>query len=273
MDFTQRDLMAIMNRERLFGNTTLDEQTEFITEQIAAPFDSGNMNYFKKIKKLAGSEDQLDIICDDLYKQIEDVYPDLEFDFDSQEFTHISSEFESCYKFFVKNISKLVYIFLHEYLLNNKVRKGIIEEFMPEKLSSYPKEQYGKKEYYILISMLNQIVKYIGKEGIGLEEFIEFIDKSDESTIYVERVHRLLDKGIIVDHGVVDNIFDLFEKSDARSGIMNKLEIAITESLIIPCLKDNGLLDIRISSAIAPADDEEETDTDSEDPNDVSDLM
>ena len=52
--------------------------------------------------------------------------------------------------------------------------------------------------------------------------------------------------------------------SDARPGIMNKLEMVITQDLIIPCLKEDGLYDLRYTVSISP-DDGEDSDDDEED--------
>lgn len=264
MEFTQQDLMNAINRDRMFGNATLEEQIEFASEQIKQPFDSGGTNYFRKIRKLSVSEEQLDDICVTLFREIEDVYPGLEFDLSTYDDRHLQHVFEPCYKFFVKNISKLMYLFLREYLFNNKNRKGLVEDHMSSKLVSYPKEQYGKKEYYVLITKLNQIVRAIAEDGIRLTKFLDYIDKSDESPLYIERVRALINEGVIIDHDVVENMFDLMDGSDARPGIMNKLEMVITQDLIIPCLKEDGLYDLRYTVSISP-DDDEDSDDDEED--------
>ena len=268
MDFTQQDLMNIVNKDRLMGNTTMSEQTGFISEQIKNPFDSGNTNYFRKLRKLAVSDDQLDNICSTLFREIEDVYPGLEFDFGGCDDNHLGKSFEACYKFFVKNISKLMYIFLKEYIFNNKNRKGLIADHSSSKITSYPKEQYGKKEYYILITKLNQIVRSIADDNVRLYKFIEYIERSEETPMYMDTVKKLLDTGMIVDHNIVENIFDLFERSDARHGIMNKLEMEITKSLIIPCLEENGLIDLRITANIIADDDVDDSDDDEDTEND-----
>lgn len=260
MDFTQQDLYSIVNRDHMLGDITVEEQAGFISEQIKAPFDSGRHNYFRKLKKLAVSKDELDVLCADLFKQIEDVYPGLEFNLDDYDDRHIAQAFEACYKFFVRGINKLMYLFLREYLFNNKNRKGIVEDFMSSKVTSYPKEQYGKKEYYILITKLSQIVNSIGEDNIRLSKFINYIDRAEEAPLYLDDVKDLLERGVIVDHNIVEDIFRLFSESDARPGILNKLEMVITKSLIIPCLKESGLLDISIRQNIAPDDDDDDAD-------------
>ena len=42
------------------------------------------------------------------------------------------------------------------------------------------------------------------------------------------------------------------------SGIINKLEMTITQSLIIPCLEENGLLHMRPAGLIDPETDEDD---------------
>ena len=86
--------------------------------------------------------------------------------------------------------------------------------------------------------------------------------------MYMDTVKKLLDTGMIVDHNIVENIFDLFECSDARHGIMNKLEMEITKSLIIPCLEENGLIDLRITANIIADDDVDDSDDDEDIEND-----
>lgn len=257
MDFTQRDLINLANRDLILGNTTVDEQVEFIADQIKQPFDSGSTNYFKRLKKMVPNPDDMDRICIDLFKRVEDVYPNMVIDL-SEYHQHYGQIFGPVYKFFIKNINKLMYAFLKEYIFNNKNRKGLIMDFMSTKLSSYPKEQYGKKEYYILITKLVPIIFSIADDNVRLEKFIGYIDRSDDAPLYLEDIRTLLDKGVIVDHGIVSDIFDLFKDSDARSGIINKLEMVITQSLIIPCLEENGLLHMRPAGLIDPETDEDD---------------
>lgn len=261
MDFTQKDLINLSSRDFILGNTTVEEQVDFIMDQIRQPFDSGSTNYFKKLKSMVQNHDQMDQICSDLFKQIENVYPSLEFDL-SEYPGHLAPVFGSVYKFFVKNINTLMYLFLREYIFNNKNRKGLVADYLNNKLPAYPKEQYGKKEFYILITKLSPIVRSIAEDELALEKFIDYIDRTDDSILCLERVRELIDRGIICDKGVVTDIFHLFSESDSRPGIMNKLEIAITQSLIIPYLKENGLMDIRIVPVADPDEDIEEEDAD-----------
>lgn len=264
MDFTQRDLMNLANRDIILGNTTIEEQIGFISDQIEQPFDSGNTNYFKKLKKMVKNQDQLDVLCEDLFKQIENVYPNMVFDL-SEYNQHYGPVFSPVYKFFVKNINRMMYVFLREYIFNNKNRKGLIMDYMNTKIPSYPKEQYGKKEFYILITKLTPIVRSIQDDNIRLSKFLDYIDRSDDSPLYLEEIRDLLDKGIICDHGIVEDIFRLFDLSDARPGIMNKLEMIITKRLILPYLEENGMSNIKFSSMIDPDEDEDDSDSEEDD--------
>lgn len=257
MDFTQRDLINLANRDMILGNTTVDEQVEFISDQIRQPFDSGSTNYFKRLKKMVSNQDEMDKICADLFKEIENVYPNMVIDL-SEYYQHYAGVFAPVYKCFIKNINKLMYVFLREYIFNNKNRKGLIMDYMNSKISSYPKEQYGKKEYYILITKLSPIVYGIADDGVRLEKFLDYIDRSDDSPLYLEDIRSLLDKGIICDHGIVSDMFDLLKHSDARAGIINKLEMTITKSLIMPYLEENGLMEARHANMIDPDDDEDD---------------
>ena len=44
MAMSPQDIMNTINRELLMTNTTVDEQIEFISEQIKNPFDGGSSN-------------------------------------------------------------------------------------------------------------------------------------------------------------------------------------------------------------------------------------
>lgn len=74
MSMTPQDILSNINRELLMSNTTVDEQIEFIREQIKNPFDGGSSNYFKRLKNSV-KKDELRDICLDLFEQIENMYP------------------------------------------------------------------------------------------------------------------------------------------------------------------------------------------------------
>ena len=83
-------------------------------------------------------------------------------------------------------------------------------------------------------------------------------------------IKDMLDKGIIIDHGVVADMFEQFEQSDSYAGVINKLEMAITKDLIIPYLKENGLMDIRMPTPMEPEEDISDSDDDSDESEEVS---
>lgn len=259
------------SRDYILGDISIEEQIEFLTEQIAAPFDSGNNNYFKKLQKMVKSKSDLDAYCNKLFSAIEDIYPDVEFDFNTLD-QHLDGVFSVSYKFFIKNIRKLLFIFLKQYIFNNKNRKTLISDYINIKLPNYPKEQFGKKEYYILVSKLSPIVKTIGSSNISLSKFIEYIERDDQCPIYINELKGYIDANVINDRGVVENIFDAFIKSDEYNGMMSKLEMEITETLILPYLKENGMDSVRYAP-ISPVDDTEDEDDDDDDKQNTKNMI
>ncbi len=263
MAMTPQDIMSNINRELLMSNTTVDEQIEFIREQIKNPFDGGSSNYFKKLKNSV-KKDELRDVCLDLFEQIENMYPAIAFDFSDDEETDIPSAFNAVYKFFVRKIQDLILVFLKEYIHNAKNRKVLTAEYMNAKLPNYPKEQYGKKEYYILITKLPAIISDIFDSELRLDKFIECVERSGMSPMYFSVIKDLLDRGIIIDHGVVNNIYDLFKKSDRYDQTICKLQIDITDNMIIPYMEENGLMELR-NPPIEPDPVEEDLDDDDDD--------
>lgn len=261
MALSGMDILNKMSQEFILGNTTSDEQLSFIEEQIHDPFDSGSNNYFKKLKKMVTDPHELDEICDKLFTEIEDVYPDIDFDLSEYDH-HLDDIFSACYKFFIKNINKLMYAFIRGTLYSNKARKNLLADYANTKIGNYPKEQYGKREYYIIITYMNAIVKSIFEDDIRLSRFIETIEKTDECPVYIDVVKDAMEAGIIIDHGVVKNFFTLFKASDQYRSTLNKLEIDFTKTFIIPCLEENGLMDVRLPAVEDPEDDLTDDDDD-----------
>lgn len=264
MALNPQDIATIANRDFILGNTTVDEQVEFISDQIKAPFDAGDSNYFKKLRTMVKA-DKLDDICIDLFNEIEDVYPNLQIDVSDMD-ERLADNFSAVYKFFVRNIHKLVYTFLREYIFSAKNRKNLTAEYINSKLPTYPKEQYGKKEFYILITKLPAIVKDIFTDDIRLEKFIDTIERSGSSPMYFKTIRKMLDKGILIDHGVVRDIFDLFKHSDHYDSTLNKLQMKITENLINPYLEENGLTELRLPQIEVDEDDDDEDEEESDTP-------
>lgn len=259
------DLLQLASREHILGNTTQDDLVAFISDQIKDPFNSGDVNYFKKLaKRMDDRKDELDELCTDFFTQIQDVYPGLVINVADYE-QRLKNLFSAVYKFFVKNAPTVMYLFIREFILNNKNRKALVAEFSSSKNAVYPKEQYGKKEYYILMTKLGQIVDEIFEDRIDLAKFIKFVSRSS-SAVYVDQVAEALESGLIVDKGCVADMYKMFKKNDDFRAQMNRLEMDIQESLILPYLEENGMLDVRVppSEEIVPEleDDEEEEDDD-----------
>lgn len=243
--FGPQDIVRLANRDFILGNTTVEEQVSFIKDQICDPFESGDTNYFNKLADMVTDKDELDDYCEEFFTAIQDVYPGLWIE-TSEYNQHLGRLFKAVYKFFIKNVGKLMYVFIKEFIFNNKNRKGLIAEFSNVKIPNYPKEQYGKKEFYILIIKLSAIVDEIFDDGVKLKKFIEYIEKSDKSPVYVDQISEALEVGLVVDNGVVSDMYKLFKKSDGYRSAMNKLEMEITKTFIIPYLEENGMMSVRI---------------------------
>ena len=201
-----------------------------------------------------------------LLAEIEDQYPNLEFDLSEYD-QHLEEFFNAVYKFFIVNIQKLMYIFIREYIYSRKNQKVLVAEYLNLKLPNYPKEQYGKKEYYILITKLNSIIDDIKDYDLKLKKFIDYIERSGKTPMYVKKVKEYLDQGLIHDKGVVDDFFHKFKRSDEYDQALCKLQMAITENIINPYLEENGVMELRLPP-IDPMDDDpsdEEDDADAGD--------
>ncbi|MCM1295220.1 MAG: hypothetical protein NC311_06735 [Muribaculaceae bacterium] len=258
------DLLQLASREYILGNTTQDDLVSFISDQIKDPFNSGDTNYFKKLVKKVATKDELDELCSQFFTQVQDVYPGLEIDLSEYE-QRLSPLFSAVYKFFVKNASTVMYLFIREFIFNNKNRKALVAEFTSSKLATYPKEQYGKKEYYILMTKLHQIVDEIFEDNITLEKLIKYVTRN-KCKVCVDQVSEALSRGYIVDNGVVAEMYKLFKKSDGFRAQMNRLEMDINETFILPYLEENGMMGVRIppSEDIVPEIEDDEEDDDDE---------
>lgn len=258
--FSAADLLQLANRDYILGNATTEEQIAFINDQIDDPFGSGNTNYYRMLKKSVPSKDALDEIIKDFFVRIMDVYPKLTIDVDDYD-GHLSEIFPSIYKFFVKNIQRMMYVFIREFIFNNKNRKGLIATFSSTKTANYPKEQYGKKDYYILITKLPNIVDEIFDDDIKLKKFIKYIAGNPNAPTYLDQLKDLIDRDILVDKGIVEYMYKMYKKSDNYRGDLNRLEMEITSKLIIPYMRENGMESIRIpptEEIVLDEDDEDE---------------
>lgn len=240
IDMSQFDLINIASRNFIIGSASVEDLMEFIQNQIKYPFDTSSSNYFKKLKKLVTDKNEMDDYCKKILEAIEDQYPSIEFNLEDYD-KHLANFTEAVYRFFVKSIKKLTYIFLREYIFNNKNRKALVAEYLNTKLPVYPKEQYGKKENYILIAKLSNIVRDIGKEELLLTTFIQYLRKGDDVKLFVDFIDQYIQEGLIFDHGVFEDIMDAFDESDSRNGMINKLQIDITDAIILPCIEDSGM--------------------------------
>lgn len=264
---TAQELLWRASRDAILDNTTREEQIEFVKDQIKDPYSSGDGNYMKKLAKMIPNQDELDEVCSNLFTDIQDVFSGLEIDVSEYE-QHLFPIAMAIYKFFIKNASKLMYIFIREFLYNNKNRKVLVSEFTTSKMPNYPKEQYGKKEFYILITKLHAIVDEIFEgDDIRLKKFVEYVEKSTTTPVYLEQIKDALSVGILVDKGVVSDMYHMYKKSDSYQKDMSRLEMDITQTFIIPYLEENGLMDIRTPPVEeipvdASDDDEDEADDD-----------
>jgi len=262
--FNSSELLKLTSRDFILGNSSQDEQVSFINDQIADPFDSGDTNYYKKLRRTVESDDELDEIIKDFIVRIMDVYPKLTIDVDDYD-QHLDTIFPAIYRFFVKNARKMMRMFIREFIFREKNRKVLVGAFSGMKIPSYPKEQYGKKDYYILVTKLPQIVDEIfDNDDISIKQYLDYIERSDSSPVYTGQIRELLDRDIISENGLVEYMYKKYKKSDAFRGDLNKLEMDITKNLIIPYLEENGMMSVRIppvEEIPEPVnDDEEDTD-------------
>ena len=263
--YTSQQLLRFASREFILSNTTREEQIDFIEDQIKDPFNSGDINYFKKLIKMVPGQDEMDDICKQFFTKIQDVYSNLDIDVSDYD-QRLVSMCMAIYKFFVKNVSKLMYVFIREFIYNNKNRKGLIAEFSKIKIPNYPKEQYGTKDYYILITKLNSIIAEIFEDDIKLSKFIDYVERSGDAPVYLYQIREAMDRGLIIDNGVVSDMFKMYRKSDSYRSDINKLEMDLVQTFVMPYLKENGMESAWLPSVEMIQDelDDEEDDEDEE---------
>ena len=242
----------------LLENLDVEEIMEFIRDQANDPMDSSNVNYMKKLKKMVQNADELDSYCIRIMDTIENVYSGIDFDV-SDFIVHLDVFTSHVYKFFVKNTANIMHVFLREYIMTSKNRKAAVADYLNSKLPNYPKEQYGKKEYFILMNKLQSIIKDIRREKLDLGDFIYYLKRADDTPEYILNIEHYLNEGWILDDGIVTDLFDMFLDSDQYDIIYNKLQMAITTNLINPYLEENGLSDMKL-----PAFEQEDLEDDEE---------
>ena len=249
------------SREYILYNATIEDYMEFISDQINDPFDASiDINYIKRIRKLIPDDNKMDKYCERILEKILERYENIELNLDNYN-AHLLDITDVCYKFFIKNIRKLVTVFIKEYIMNAKNRKALVADYYT-KLSSYPKEQYGNKDNYILITFLKKIVKSYTKDGeLRLSDFIYYIKKSGDYPEYIDQLQEYIEDGYIVDYGVFRDISNIFWKSDVRDSMINKLSLKIIENIIKPDLDDMGN-NVQLISIVAQDDDDDLQDLD-----------
>ena len=80
-------------------------------------------------------------------------------------------------------------------------------------------------------------------------------------------IKDMLDKGMIVDHGITEDLFDQFKKADQFDTTICKLQMMITNDLINPYLEENGLMDLRtpmVDDVVEESDEDDDEDSDEE---------
>ena len=244
--FDTNDLLKMATRDYMLGNTTMEEQIQFIEDQIKEPFESGDNNFLRRLKDMVSSADEMDEECQRLIALIQDTYPHLNIDLSFYD-RHLYDLFRAIYKFFVVKIKKQTYVFLREFILSSKNRKALTDPYMNMKMPNYPKEQYGKKEFYVLITKLPQIIKDV-LEDLKFKKFIKYIKESSNCPSFVKDIEDAMDQDIISDNGVVGDIYKLMKRAghSVFYEIVSKLEMDITSELIIPYMQENGMMDIRL---------------------------
>ena len=245
------------SREYILHNATLSDYMGLISDQINDPFDTATgINYLKKIRKLVPDDNRMDEYCCEVLDMISEAYPSMEIDLDNIS-SHYLDFTDAVYKFFVKNIRKLVTVFMREYIFNHKNRKDLVEDYQDSKLANYPKEQFGNKENYVLVLFLKKIVKSFTKDGdLTILDFIHYLKKSDDCPDYVKEIEEYLEDGTLVNYGIYEDIMGYFWKADVRDAMINKLSLKINDAIIQPTLKNMGY-DNFISTLIAQDDDED----------------
>lgn len=256
------------SREFILAQTDIDEHLEFIRSQIVSPFENGEVNHFRKMMKLITDKAQRQEYAKRVLEIIDNEYSNIDIDIEDFDRTLVPYA-EALYKFFGKNLRKLVTTFLREYLYNNKNRKALLSSYQDLKLASYPKEQFGKKDNYILIIKLAAIVKDITELPITAEQFIQYCIRNDDKPQYIDLVEEMLDDSILIDYGIYSDIMDKFMKSDAFDGTINKLQTKMIDAIVRPSVSAMGY--DYIASAI-DVDDDDPTDEDDEDPDAPQDI-
>ena len=257
------------SREFILSQTDADEHLEFVKSQIKKPFDNGSVNHFRKMIRLIPDKAQKEEYAKRVLEAITNEYPNVDINVDDVDSTLVPYA-EALYKFFGKNTKKLVTAFLREYLFNNKNRKALLSSYQDIKIPSYPKEQFGKKDNYILVIKLPAIVKDIIALPINMEMFIKYCIRNGDKPQYIDVLEEMMTQNILIDYGLYADMMDKFVKSDAFDGIINKLQVRMINGVVRPSMEDLG--HPNLAGQIELEDDDATEDDDDEDPNDPQDI-
>lgn len=256
------------NVEYILAQTNIDEYLEFIKEQVKSPFDSGSVNYFRKMIKLITDKDLKQEYARRVLEIIDNEYPNLDVDISEVDSSLIDYA-EALYKFFGKNLKKLVNAFFREYLFNNKNRKALLSSYQDIKISSYPKEQFGKKDNYILVLKIVSILEDIKELPIKIEEFIDYCVRNNDKPRYIDGFEEMIEEDIISDYGIFDDIMSKFFKSDSFDAMVNTLKIRLIDAIVRPSVEDMGYGSVADTIEVEDEDDDEEEE---DDPDEVPDI-
>lgn len=233
--------MATQRQKHAESNTFLDTTTSeelmlYIKEQISDPFDSGNINYFKRLKRYSTLE-QIDAYCKEILSYIESKYVSVSFYVTDMETPELIYYTNIIYKFFAKNLKPCISRFMSEYIMNNENRHGIVDGFLKSSKvqSYYPKEIYGKKDYYILMTKMNKVVSLIAKEELRFDEMLEYLSRGEDTPVYIRELQNMMSLGRLSEDGLYNDIMDGFlEAEDFFARLCNKLCIRVKNVLIDP---------------------------------------
>lgn len=272
-DLTSKNISKIEGINNILDTSTTDDLLAFIKNQINNPFDSGDINYFKKLRQVADSRDALDRYCLTILRFIEDRYPGLSINVpEGESLAHFTN---TIYKFFGKNMKKLVTEFMIEYIMNNKNRKAIIDAFSTIKVQNYSKEMYGKKDYYILITRMDSIVKYIADLRLSFDDMLHYLTRGEDVPPYLIYLSEMLRNDDIGDDGLYTDIMEIMiDSDDYASRLATKMCMKVQNAIIHPYLKSIGCDDALLNTIFMNQfdQDEDDADTDSDDFTDGKEL-
>lgn len=250
------------------GDASQEELIAFIENQIQDPFGTSDVNLFKRLRRVMDPEsdseaslDDLDEVCVKMFRRIQDRYPGITIDVSDYD-NHLDDVFMTVYKFFVVKIRSLLYAFTREFVFNNKNRQVLTDAYSRKASPTYPKRQFGTWEFYTLFIHLEDIIDEIFDDDIRLTRFIEFVERYDggSSPKYIKRVKKMLSDGMLVDNGVIRDVYELYRASDRFREDLTRLKIDITSHLIMPYMEENKMMELRVPPTEEPPvelDDEE----------------